>query len=214
MTEQTEQWESLRSYARHRSVQLRAVQKAIESGRVKADAVRRNTRGRLTAIERNRADTQWAQNTDPVEAAKSGKVIEPPADTRGQMPLVPVGDDRREGGDPAPQATDRDPHGFYEARARTEHFKAKQAELDYLQAIDKLVSAAAVEKEMAEIFGTLKNNVLRVADRKAQILAAESDPVRVHRLLTVEFEAVFNELSRRFESEAAGGPEEPAAALS
>jgi hypothetical protein len=55
---------SLRAYARHRGVSLRAVQKAIASGRIAARAD-----GRLDAAT---ADANWARNTAPrpISAAK------------------------------------------------------------------------------------------------------------------------------------------------
>src|SRR5271168_472174 len=48
---------SLRAYARHRGVSLRAVQKALASGRIAA-----REDGRLDA---EAADTNWARNTAP-----------------------------------------------------------------------------------------------------------------------------------------------------
>jgi hypothetical protein len=58
---------SLRAYARHRGVSLRAVQKAIASGRIAARAD-----GRLDAAT---ADANWARNTAPrpIPAAKPVK---------------------------------------------------------------------------------------------------------------------------------------------
>ena len=48
---------SLRAYAKHRGVTLKAVQKAIESGRI-----RTNADGKL---DTDRADADWARNTGP-----------------------------------------------------------------------------------------------------------------------------------------------------
>src|SRR5712691_2315769 len=48
---------SLRAYARHRGVSLRAVQKALKSGRISA-----REDGRLDA---DAADANWARNTAP-----------------------------------------------------------------------------------------------------------------------------------------------------
>jgi len=73
MASSAEEWVSLREFARRRGVELRAVQKAIESGRV--TAVKRDEKGRLAAIEVAAATMQWDTNTDPVAAAKSGKIL-------------------------------------------------------------------------------------------------------------------------------------------
>jgi hypothetical protein len=196
-------WMSLRAYARHRGVALSAVQKAIESRRVTAI---REEGNRITGIEKNQADEQWAKNTDPVEAARNGKLeLTPPA--AAQQTEKPAA--------PAEQkpAADGDAAEYLAARAKREGFLAKQAELDYLEQIGKLVSTAEVEREFSEIFSQLKNSVFRIADSKAQILAAETDPARVNRQLSDAFRTVFDELSNRFASEAAGGASERAAAL-
>jgi hypothetical protein len=101
---------------------------------------------------------------------------------------------------------------YLAARAKREGYLAKQAELDYLEQIGRLVPSEEVEREVAEIFSQLKSNVFLISDRKAQILAAEGDPVRVHRLLSDEFRTVFDEFSGRLASEAAAGAAEREAA--
>lgn len=68
-------WMKLRAYARHRGVTLAAVQKAVETGRV--TAVRRNEKGWLVGIDQEQADREWAERTDPSEAAKNGQVLRP-----------------------------------------------------------------------------------------------------------------------------------------
>lgn len=86
-----EEWVSLREFGRRREVSLQAVQKAIASGRV--TAVRRaepgpeGQPGRILAIEVNAATQQWNRNTDPTEAAKSGKVIPGPS---APQPVAPM----------------------------------------------------------------------------------------------------------------------------
>jgi hypothetical protein len=111
---------------------------------------------------------------------------------------------------PAEVPASGDQADYLAARAKREGFMAKQAELDYLEKIGVLVSTAEVEREYSEIFSTLKSSVFRIADSKAQILAAETDPARVNRHLMDAFRAVFDELSNRFarEAEAAGSPTE------
>jgi hypothetical protein len=198
-------------YARHRGCAPNAVTKAEDDGRIAA-AVVRDESGAFVGIKWRLADQLWAVNTDPGEAAKSGASTIAKGTAVATDATLNLTPPQGEKADTAPPPSS-DPHGFYEARARTEIFKAKQAELDYLEAVGLLVSSKDVEKEIAEIFGTLKNNVLRIADRKAQILAAETDPIRVHRLLSDEFRMVFDECSRRLASNAPGGPEEREGAL-
>src|SRR5258705_10241242 len=63
---------SLRAYARHRGVSLRAVQKALQSGRISA-----REDGRLDA---DVADANWARNTAPrpqFRAKPASKLVAP-----------------------------------------------------------------------------------------------------------------------------------------
>src|SRR5580692_5302217 len=68
---------SLRAYARHRGVSLRAVQKALASGRISARAD-----GRLDA---DAADANWARNTAPRPLPSST-----PANKRASKPVAPA----------------------------------------------------------------------------------------------------------------------------
>jgi hypothetical protein len=221
-----EEWMSLRAYARYRGVALSAVQKAIETRRVTAI---REEGGRITGIERHQADEQWGKNTDPVEAARNGKLGAPAsvptpglasADVKTDPAAAaavgsaagagaPNGEAAPGGGEMAPSGDQGD---YLAARAKREGYLAKRAELDYLEQIERLVPSEEVEREVAEIFSQLKSNVFLISDRKAQILAAEGDPVRVHRLLSDEFRTVFDEFSGRLASEAAAGAAEREAA--
>jgi len=225
-------WISMRAYARHRSVTHRAVAKAIEAGRI--TAVKRDERGRVVGIDAARADLEWLRNTDPLEAAKNGKVTAVPL---GAMPAgaAPAGISPSEAGearvgpdggalqDMATAAGESsapggsppaEPNEYLVARAKREGYLAETAKLDHLERLGLLVSSAEVEQEIAEIFGEVKSNVFRIADRRAQVLAVEADPVRVHRLLSDEFRMVFDELSRRFAAYATGGAEQSTSIVS
>lgn len=103
--------------------------------------------------------------------------------------------------------------GFMEHRTKREEFLAKTAELDYLKQIGALVSTAEVEREVEEIFAVVKSNAFRIIPKKSAILAAETDPGRIERLLTDALTQAFHESSRAFADVAAGGAEERAATL-
>lgn len=79
-------WMKLRAYARHRGVTLAAVQKAVETGRV--TAVRRNEKSWLVGIDQELADQQWAERTDPGEAAKNGQVLQPAMHTQATVVML------------------------------------------------------------------------------------------------------------------------------
>lgn len=230
-----EEWISQREMGRRSDRTHRAVQKAIADGRIPAAAVRRGEDGRIEAVEYHAALAGLKANTDPVEAARNGKLSAPaPVQPGGGASLnakpdlvaaaggdadavVPNNGTAAAGGDAGgwsvPPAQAGDQGDYLAARAKREGFLAKQAELDYLEQIGRLVSSEEVEREVAEIFSQLKSSVFLVSDRKAQILAAELDPVRVHRLLIDEFRTVFDEFSGRLASSAAAGVAEREAAL-
>lgn len=206
-------------YARHRKCAPNAVTKAIKSGRIRAAVVYEGEK--FKGIRWEQADALWAQNTDPVEAARNGKFYEMPASAAvpaisvtlaaTETPAASAGSDLAGdagASEPPPPVANSETDSYLAARARKEHFNAQQAELEYLKAIGRLVSAADIEREMSELLNQVKSNVFRIADRKAQILSAETDPGRVHRILDEEFRNVFDECSRRFAVDAAEGAEE------
>jgi hypothetical protein len=224
-------------YARHRRCSPNAVAKAEHDGRI-AEAVVRGERGKFVGIKWDLADQLWSANTDPAEAAKSGKTIEifgagqafsqlnprsavgsqrPPALCReiaetGLQPAHAPGDqpsvDAAAPADQGPPAADRDPHGYYKARAERERYQAKQAELDYLQAIGELVSRRDLREMSARRYKGIREKFLNLPDRLTPVLAAERDPARVHAELTSEIKRVLNELSDDARAEAARGAAE------
>lgn len=234
------QWISLRAYARGRNppVALSAVQKAIDSGRV--TAVRRDAKGRLTGIDRVKADQEWLKNTDPDQAARTQGIH--PASERGaqlagpsaaeqlapasgnrdepaaQLKLQPQGDERAEdgplpaGGAAAAKEENGKDFGYLEARAKREQFQAKQAELDYLEAIGELVPKAELTEAATKRYRAIRDKLLNIPDRLSAILAAEKDPIVVHTTLAKEIKQVLHELSDDARAEAARGVAESVAA--
>jgi hypothetical protein len=130
------------------------------------------------------------------------------------MPAAPALGDLQldKPGDDAPASTAGEP-GFQISRAKREKFLAEHAELDYLEKIGALVSVADVERETEEIFAQLKSTVFRIVPKKAAILAAETDPGRIERLLTDALNQAFHESSLAFADAIAGGAEERTPAL-
>src|ERR1035438_2811184 len=106
---------SLRAYAKHRGVTLKAVQKAIESGRI-----RTNADGKL---DTDRADADWARNTGPKVKQTAANV--PPAPRTEQPRPEPAG-----GG-----------LDYAMARAIIANYEARLVKLDYEERIKKLVKA-------------------------------------------------------------------------
>ncbi len=205
-----EEWISLRAYARHRGVALSAVQKAIETKRV--TVVRRNERQHVIAIEKHAADQQWAANTDAVEAARNGKLTTPPegaATPQAQPPAAAPGGEPG-AASPADKPADAGEQGnFLAARIRESELRGQLLELDKLERVGELLPRAIVRQEFTEIFAQLKNAALRIPDRKAQVLAGETDPTRIQRVLSDEIRAVFDEFSRQLSAPTAGVADDP-----
>lgn len=217
---------SLRAYAAHRDCTLRAVQKAIEDGRLLGPAFGRDAEGRLEWIDVELADRQWSENTDPAAAAKAGKTIEaPPAaglgagETLEELEAAAAGDlgdlGVAAGGD-APAAalapTSSTAADYQRARAQREQFAAEQARLDYLRQRGELVSAAEVREAAFKRYRGMRDQLLGIPDRLAAILAAERDPARVHAALSDELKRVLGDLSNDADAEATGGASERVAA--
>lgn len=96
----------------------------------------------------------------------------------------------------AAQAPSEDREGLLRARRQL-------AEIEVLRAAGVLVEAAGVVRPIEEILGQVKSGIEVIADRKAAVLAAETNVAKVHRILSDEFRAVFTECSRRCEALAA-----------
>jgi hypothetical protein len=209
-----EEWISLREFARRREVRLSAVQKAIAAARV--TSVKRDARGRLTAIDYIAGSEQWTANTDPTQAERSGTVsVAPSVISQAEslqpgeldlgLPAEPP-DGEKTGVAHAASPTDgKDPHGYLEHRAKTERFKSAQAELNYLKDLGLVVSRADEATVKARRYRGMRDKLLGIADREAAVLAAERDSTQVHAILTKAIKQVLHELSDDALAEAARG---------
>jgi len=202
-----EEWMSLRAYARYRDVALSAVQKAIESRRVTAI---KEEGGRIIGIEKYQADLQWAANTDAAEAARSGTfqgTVKPAGAAAGEGVSALAGSAAAQG-DKSPAGDQQSPTGdqgnFLAARVKEAELRGELLELDKLERLGELLPRAEVRRMYSEIFAQLKIAAFRIPDRKAQALAGETDPVRIHRLLSDDLRQVFDEFSRQLDVPAAG----------
>lgn len=208
-------WMSLRAYARHRGDALSAVQKAIANKRVSEAAVRRDDTGRLIGIDQELADREWALNTDPAEALKNGKnpsALLTPAPNTSPATSVDQPDggatEGSEGGAdllsaPSAAAAANEDSSYLEARTREKQFQAKKAELDYLERVGELVSAADVREEQFEIYRQLRDKLEQIPVSVAEKLAAETDPARAEHVLRSEIRKALDEFSRTLATDAA-----------
>ena len=156
---------SLRAYAKHRGVSLAAVQKALHSGRITANAD--------GLIDSERADAEWTAKTRP-----------------GQRRGRPVAAQAREPVEAPASGLD-----YFRARAIRESYLARLAKIEFEEKTAKLISRDEVQVAAFTRGRTIRDNLLNLADRLAATLAAESDADRVHQLLSAEIRQALEELS-------------------
>jgi len=157
---------SLRAYAKHRGVSLAAVQKAIHSGRITPNAD--------GLIDSDRADAEWNAKTRPGQ--RRAKMVPPT---------------------PPPQPAEA-PAGsldYFRARAIRESYLARLAKIEFEERTAKLVSRDEVQVAAFTNGRTVRDNLLNIPDRLAATLAAETDPDRVHHLLSAEIRKALEELA-------------------
>lgn len=158
-------------------------------------------------IDSEDADRRLAEARDPSKDAvrrhwRDKKVGHPP-DTLNLLPQVGGGAPKTSSDVPRSRSESGE-DSYYAHKSKREKFEAQLAELRYLEEIGKLVAADDVEREIERLARSVRDAQLNIADRLAPILAAETDPARVHTLIAEEIRASHNELSRRLERGAAG----------
>ena len=86
---------------------------------------------------------------------------------------------------------------FITARTMREAFKAKLAKLEYEEKSKKLTDASKVRNDAFKAGRIIRDELLAIPDRLADVLAAEDDPRKVGELLQEELEVILNELTRQ-----------------
>jgi hypothetical protein len=139
---------SLRGYAKHRGVSLKAVQKAIESGRIHTTADGK--------IDVEQADAEWARNTGPKVRRSSGEPKTPP----------PRSEEARHESLPAGPS-------YAQSRAIREAYEARLAKLTYEERIKKLINADEMRIAAFNLSRMIRDRVLNVPDRVVGAVLAE-----------------------------------------
>lgn len=190
---------SQRAYARSRDVRglpggtLRAVQKAIAAGRI------RLVDGK---IDPETADLQWDRNTDPDQQKRgaSGGALEndPATVTDAARPSESVG------ASPAalmqtsastPSVHQVDQANRIREAARADAARTALLEYELAEKRGQLVRRDEVRKAAFDKARIARNALLAIPDRLAPLVAAETDPTKVHALLAAELRRVCAELA-------------------
>ncbi len=175
----------LREYSRYREAKslpggtLRAVQKAIETGRITTIA---DGKGR-PKIDPEVADIQWGRNTDPDQSARanSGKDVLPPPSGQATG---------------SQQGLEREGSAYWDAKTRRETAEATKAELQLAEMENSLVKRAAVERAAYEAGRLLRDMVLSVPSRLAPEMAGMTEPQAIEARMRAELRKVLDELAR------------------
>ena len=173
---------SIRKYAAHRGISHVSVLKAIKSGRIEKAAD--------GSIDVATADVDWEKNTNPGQQASQHHhaAARPATAPVSSSPLASV--------ESIPES--RSAAGsldYSKARAVRENYLARMAKLDFEERSDKLMSRDEVEVAAFKKFRDFRDSMLNIPDRMASVLAAESDPTRVHSLLSDEIRKMLTEFA-------------------
>lgn len=199
---------SYRAYARHRNVTLRAVQKAIESGRIEV------TEGKK--IDPVKADQMWLANTDLSRASvASPNRVDPKAgegaaafelklmaqNSGGYLnkptlipPLPPEKkfESNAPGGEES-DGTDADSAEYRKHRAIREKANAERAQFELDELKGRLVEKDFAVQAVFTAFRAIRDAVINVAPRLKEEIAAEADSDACEQILE-------NELTRALTS--------------
>ena len=136
-------------------------------------------------LERDLALELWRKNTLKNNAAKVDEPdpIEPPPPRDAQELR------RRVAGLPDDEIPE-----LNESRARREHYQAELAKLEVDLKRRELVPAAEVQKEAFALGRSVREALANLADRLSHQLAGETDPARIHAVLTDEHRSALVEL--------------------
>ncbi len=165
-----------REYSRHRGVTLRAVQKAIEAGRIVVTVDKK--------IDSVVADRDWDANTDASRVAVA--ITKKKSNASALAATEGGGSDDDEVGD---FASDKTAIRYREHRATREEFQAKKQELEYNQLAGLVINVDDARRIAYTSFRVLRDAVLNVAPRIKDQLAAESDAHACEQLLEAELVA-------------------------
>ncbi len=187
---------SQRAYARHRGVTHRAVQKQVLAGHIHLEAD--------GLIDVERADAEWALQTNPAKAFHvAGPLVTPRSERatprseggRGAAaPARPLG--AAAATSPSRVSAPASLEAFSQARTLNETYKARTTRLEFERLSGTLVRADDVRLAAFNAARRARDLLLAVPDRLAAVLAGTSDTVDAHRLLSADIRRFCEELAR------------------
>jgi hypothetical protein len=164
---------SLRAYARIRGCSEGAVRKAIAAKRITP-----NSDG---TIDPERANREWAKNTF---AGKTLHEAARPAMAQPRTPALPSASA------PSAEATNDPVAAYLRARAVSETFKAKIAQMEYEERAGKLMQATKAGEYAMQFSAIVSDALSAWPDRLTPLIAATTDERVVHKVLSNEAAAL------------------------
>lgn len=165
---------SIRKFSIVVGVSHTAILKAIKEGRL-TDSVQFSDDGSPVGIDMEKGRQEWALNNPaPVreEVAKGNK-------PDSNLPSGP---------------------SYAQARAVRENYMARIAKLLFEEKIGKLVDADSIKLKSFETARTIRDFILNIPNRISAELASETDPLKIHAILTKELNDALTELSRHLKN--------------
>jgi len=190
---------SLNAYAKHRKYlglaggSLMAVQKAMAAGRI---PVSKDAKGGYV-VDFAAADAQWAANTHPTQGRETKEESQTPQPAQPKSKAAPADSTgiKADPGKGDSAAVNASSLKFNIGRAAKMAYEAATAELNYKVRVGELVERAKEESRAKALAIEIKDKLLGIPDRLSALLAAESDALRVHIMLTDEIVIVLERLS-------------------
>jgi hypothetical protein len=177
---------SQRAYARLRGVNVSAVQKAIATKRITPNAD--------GTIDPERANQEWERNTF------AGKTLHQAAQATSPQPAPPsepAKPPRGGAGMPGQPEVSGDPIAAYlRARAVSETFKARTAQLEYEERAGKLVQATKAGEYAAHWSAIVGDALSAYPDRVAPLVAPAKTEAEIHRILAGETNALRRKMAK------------------
>ena len=171
-----------KDYAKHRGVTQASVSKAIKAGRLSLSLI---PHGKRFLIDFETADVEWAANSGVSENPAFGQSPLSPETIEPPQPIV---DDDQE-------SASEEPLNYAQARAKTEHFKAKTAEIDYRKRAGELVERSEIASVAFEVATTARNKSFARAPRLAQVALEAKDEKEAIAAVKQELRGIFEELA-------------------
>jgi hypothetical protein len=174
-------------YARHKGVELSAVKRAINEGRLPKHAIKIGSNDRKLILV-SEADKFWEEST----------VVNNKNELRQKTFLPNEKQTQRARADQNSEESEADPAAPTLIKIRTvkESYAAKTAQLEYEEKVKILTPTADVRKAAIEIGSNIRSTLENFADKLAPLMAAETNIDKCHKIISDEIRAVLTNLSR------------------